>query len=555
MTPRQEWTSAPVLALGLISGIALIAGWQLFWFVCDDAYIAFRYVHNLVFGNGLVWNAAPFAPVEGYSSLLWVVLLGAVWTLTGVEPPVSSQWLGLGFGLGSLALVIRFGLRLPLSERMQGTRLLILGLVLFGTISNRTFLAWTSSGLEQGMFSFLLLAWLSVCVSCIARDRWAWALTGIAALLELTRPDGLLFVAMTGLMLILWLADRARAQRLRLRDFAPMLPLAVPVAHVGWRFAYYGELLPNTYYAKTVAAWPEAGLRYVMSFALEYAYVLWIPVAIAAGLRAWQRRRKSEKKVHERPIAQTLLHALPIATLLLHFGYYTFFVGGDTFEYRIYHHWVPLLMLLLPWLLDQAGFSARPALAYAATSIALGLVLPWAHWSQTRQLVTLHEAGLPHYRIAKHFPEPIRGWPESFDQLQGWLIKQRGIGLRHQTHKLFTTQVQWQRFPTRAEGLRVVSDANPIMLHRAVGYPGWALPGIAILDGLGLNDRVIARNPVRARLRRMAHERSPPAGYIECFRPNVFAEGGEVIINARSSPLTDRDIQDCEARFAEQTHD
>ena len=33
-------------------------------------------------------------------------------------------------------------------------------------------------------------------------------------------------------------------------------------AHFLWRLAYYGDLWPNTYYAKHVRGWPEAGIRY-----------------------------------------------------------------------------------------------------------------------------------------------------------------------------------------------------------------------------------------------------------------------------------------------------
>ena len=61
-----------------------------------------------------------------------------------------------------------------------------------------------------------------------------------------------------------------------------------------------------------------------------------------------------------------------------------------------------------------------------------------------------------------------------------------------------------------------------------VGAAAWALPNVAIIDEFGLNDRVIARNPVpeavaraRQRVRVMAHERTPPRGYIQCFLPNV----------------------------------
>ena len=50
--------------------------WQQFrWdFIVDDAYISFRYAKNFAEGQGLVYNPGE-APVEGYTNLLWTLLL------------------------------------------------------------------------------------------------------------------------------------------------------------------------------------------------------------------------------------------------------------------------------------------------------------------------------------------------------------------------------------------------------------------------------------------------------------------------------------------------
>ena len=75
-----------------IAAVAILSlGWSFFWFLCDDAYIAFRYVSNSQRGLGYVWNAPPFLPVEGYTSLLWLWLLDGVWSATGVPPPESAS--------------------------------------------------------------------------------------------------------------------------------------------------------------------------------------------------------------------------------------------------------------------------------------------------------------------------------------------------------------------------------------------------------------------------------------------------------------------------------
>ena len=59
---------ACVLALAL--AVALVPFALLAWrfdFVCDDAYITFRYARNFAEGLGLVYNVGVAPPVEGSS--------------------------------------------------------------------------------------------------------------------------------------------------------------------------------------------------------------------------------------------------------------------------------------------------------------------------------------------------------------------------------------------------------------------------------------------------------------------------------------------------------
>ena len=61
-----------VLACLAIS-MALLGHAFAYNFLCDDAYISFRYVQNALLWRGLVFN--PGDPVEGYTNFLWVVQL------------------------------------------------------------------------------------------------------------------------------------------------------------------------------------------------------------------------------------------------------------------------------------------------------------------------------------------------------------------------------------------------------------------------------------------------------------------------------------------------
>jgi arabinofuranosyltransferase len=46
----------------------------------------------------------------------------------------------------------------------------------------------------------------------------------------------------------------------------------------------------------------------------------------------------------------------------------------------------------------------------------------------------------------------------------------------------------------------------------------------------------------------MAHDRIPPPGYVECFRPNLEIRDGVLRLEARDHPLTDDEIRACESR-------
>jgi arabinofuranosyltransferase len=536
------------LRVGLCAAaaLALLAGWALFFFLCDDAYIAFRYVSNSRLGYGYTWNPPPFLPVEGYTSFLWVVLLDAVWRLFGVEPPQASNLLSLLFSAGSLALVVAMVLRLRLAPETPRLRTALLGLVLLGTLSNRTFLAWTSSGLETALFGCLLLAWVALGIFGSRGPRGLFCLSLAAGLLALARPDGLLYAAATAGLLGFHAFARGKPSP---RALLPALPLLIPVAHVLWRRARYGFWVPNTYYAKATEAWPEAGVRYLAAFLVEYAYWVWVALALVAGLRALRGGGLFAKLRAWEPGAVAAL--VVSGTLLLHFAYYTFLVGGDHFEFRVYQHLVPLVLVSFAPLARAAGLSPRRTLAALAAMIVLGWPLPWVHWWYTHGIVSRGHTFMLHYEVAPHFPAPLRPYAAAWDRLQGWLTD-HFVGLRHQEHKIFA-EVQLQRFPTRERGSQIGGEGHPVMTYHTVGVPGWVLPHVAIIDYFGLNDVVVAHSKPLAETggeRMMAHDRAPPKGYLDCFRPNItVSKEFTITVRRRKRELTAEEIRDCETRF------
>ena len=90
----------PLLAALGVSLILLLAhaGW--YRFLTDDAFISFRYARNLAEGHGLVFNPG-FARVEGYTNLLWVLLL-APFARLGLDLVIPAAVLGALASCGSL---------------------------------------------------------------------------------------------------------------------------------------------------------------------------------------------------------------------------------------------------------------------------------------------------------------------------------------------------------------------------------------------------------------------------------------------------------------------
>jgi arabinofuranosyltransferase len=157
------------------------------------------------------------------------------------------------------------------------------------------------------------------------------------------------------------------------------------------------------------------------------------------------------------------------------------------------------------------------------------------------------------YKVAPHLPLAVRWYGLAWDGLQDFLIG-HFVGSRHQGHKVFC-QFQYERFPTREEGLKIDGGEFPVFEHISVGVPGWVLPKVAIIDKLGLNDAVVARSKAARSSqihRMMAHDRKPPRGYVQCFRPNVeIDDQGHVVVRERRIRLTADDIRACETKFME----
>ena len=267
----------------------------------DDAYISLTYARNLASGHGLVFHPL-LSPTEGYSNLLWTLML-AIGLKLGFSGAVLAG--GLGWLLSAATLAI-------LARRIGGIRGVGVGVAL---ALSPIFSYWASRGLEGGLVSLLLL-------TAILRlgTRSSWLCFG---LLGVTRVEGLVW---GGLGLLHALLRR----RWRPDARAAALWLAPSLLQFGFRGLYYGALTPAPLIAKgrsLDATTLKHGLSW-LSGALTGEPILSVTLLLVIVL--WARALARREPLDRAPWA-----VLSAAGLVL-FG---IAVGGD---------WMPNLRWLMP---------------------------------------------------------------------------------------------------------------------------------------------------------------------------------------------------------------
>lgn len=299
-----------IIALGAVAW-ALHLGW-----VADDAFISFRYARNWVNGAGLVFN--PGERVEGYTNFLWVVLLSPFEALGMPLGPVSVVLTSLCL---VLTLLVTATLASRLSHRTQGTpasqRHFPIAAALLGL--NYVFASFGTSGLETMLGALLVL------LAVERADRGAALASGSFAILAtLTHPDHAIFYAC--LALAFWVPER------RIRELAKFAApfFAVYVPYFAWRWSYYGDFFPNTYYAKNADLYYfSQGARYLALSGMSSGLLAALPLCIYGVIR-WRRL----------PVARFAALAIPL--FLLYVGK----IGGDFMLGRLLCPLLPLVYIM-----------------------------------------------------------------------------------------------------------------------------------------------------------------------------------------------------------------
>ena len=525
MSALRQLTRIPrkghvVIALVAFPWLALL-GWltSVGWFITDDAFISFRYVRNLLDGHGLVFNPGEY--VEGYTNFLWILELAAIWRVLGIRPEHVANWLSVIYTVGTIAVMLWWVARMPFLRHRGLIAWMALGLI----CSSATFAVWTSGGgLETRQFTFFALVAVA-CLSVFGANRWGLLAASLSlAAAALTRPEGLLLAACC----VGWFVVH-RLVTARQLDWRGTLALAGPFAvliggHFLARYRYYGEWLPNTYYAKHVGPWYESGFRYLWAAAIETGLYLLIPLTYVALRFRWREHRDG-------------IYALVLLLVVTHMAY-LFEIGGDHFEYRPLDFYWPLLAVPAAEAVARLGGGLSALLKRASwrlrwiggRTLAAIFFVPLLFYASAMQSAILFEGvamlkpdrELRRYiALNEHNADWLLAAPGmvalvSVSNSLRWQYERQLVGERLHVHRDFADRLIRGRKPyASVTSLPIQRDA--VAARANIGIAPFFIPELVFVDLLGLTDATIARTPIShgPGNRSMAHDRGIPPGYLQ----------------------------------------
>jgi arabinofuranosyltransferase len=472
------------LVLTAVLAVCLVVAY-LNRFIQDDAYISYRYAYHLTMGEGLVWN--PGYPVEGYTNFLWTLLMSVPISL-GRDAVVFSQVAGLMLLPGTLLFTYALG-SFVFKSRPTG----LVAALLLGT--NYTFSAYATGGLETQLQAFLVTAAIYATLKLTSRTGVpAMALVGLSILYAaalLTRLDSAVALIVPFAYAVYRLSKEEPAGRPALfRIAAFLLPgAAILATWLVWKYIFYGDMLPNSFYAKATGSITSAGRGVMYYYHFLKSYLLF-PFLLVALFRL--------KTLFGNPNTRIL-----IATVLL-WTAYVIKVGGDFMEFRFVVPVMPLGMALIAVLIN----SFRP-------------------WVVRVALAVLVIAG----SIVHHRSFALADGIATIDKLHGHIVNENedwdGVG--RSLGRLFEGHQDQVTIATTAAG--------------AIPY----YSRMRTIDMLGINDKWVAKNGVLLSTR-PGHQRLATTEYLLEQGVNLVIGHPQVIHNNRASrPVTS--AEQLERRF------
>lgn len=421
-------------------------------FIQDDSYISFRFVKNFVEGKGLVFN--PGERVEGYTNLLWVLILSVFYAMK-MNIESISQYLSLGFSILVLFQIFKISSLVEFKgennkgKTVQSSYLFnfipVVLMVLTGAFN-----FWAISGMETGMFIAFVLAGIFYYIKNKNSGAPNYLFSIYIFLASLTRPEGLYFFGLIILHKVIISIREHKAGFIKdifsknnlITYAAYIIPTALLML---FRLSYYGYPFPNTAYAKTgfSITYLTAGWTYFKNF--FEAYMLY-GVVFALPLFLFKKK--------ENFFEVSLMYLLTIF-----YSIYIIIVGGDVLkQFRFFLPVLPLIYILFGKFLEDVALRMK---SKGSGSIKTGLAIA---------LGVSIILGIINYNNQK---EAIK---KDVETENGLVEKMKSAGL-------------WFKNKQTQLGRPLVLAATTI---GAVSY----FSDVIVIDNLGLTDETIAHKPL-----------------------------------------------------------
>lgn len=215
--------------------------------ITEDIFITFRAVDNFLKGYGLVWNIGE--RVQVYTHPLWYFLL-----VLGIGIFKHHYWVTIALCYACLIGVVSLLLKIAKNLAVPAVHIALVFTVL---LLSRSFVDYSSSGLENPLLHVLLLAYVCAAIQQKDAARIFFDTSLLYSLIFLTRPDAIFILAPASL----WMLGQAKKQ-VGWRQTLILACIAALPAVVWEMFSliYYGSFVPNTALAKVNIDYPQSVL-------------------------------------------------------------------------------------------------------------------------------------------------------------------------------------------------------------------------------------------------------------------------------------------------------
>lgn len=309
-------------------------------FIQDDTYITLQYAKNFANDNGLVFNVGE--KVEGFTSLFWVIFLGAAYKV-GLNIESLSQILSVGFSIISLVLTYVLFLEITKGTSNKNKNYLVLFSFLSVLITslNGTYYYWAVSGMETSLFTMAYLSILLLYLKYYLNEKLLLVFPSTLFVLSLIRPEGnIIFVLILihSFFVILIKSNFKFKETFKSffnlhRTQGYLIFIFLVTSVTIFRLLYFGYPLPNTFYAKTGFSIEQirTGFDYFIDFLNDYTLY---GLIILAPLYLFRFKKKIKS------ISFLYLN-------LFSFIIYVILIGGDVLtQYRFFVPVIPIINIL-----------------------------------------------------------------------------------------------------------------------------------------------------------------------------------------------------------------